>query len=151
MNEAPPPKRLLVVDDDPDVLEALEAVLSEDFEVATAADGLLALELMQRAEVDVVLLDMMMPNMDGEEVIVTMKASGMTTPVLLGSAMPGIHRLARKLGVVAIAKPYNVNHLVASLQRLIDAAEGAAERPSREGVEGADEESAEERAATTVH
>lgn len=143
MNEARTPKRLLVVDDDPDVLEALEAVLSEDFEVATAADGAVALEHLQCAEVDVVLLDMMMPNMDGEEVIAAMKGSGMTIPVLLGSAMPGIERRARKLGVVAITKPYNVTNLVARLQRLAEEAPGAGSRAPRESAEGTDEEGVE--------
>lgn len=61
--------RILVVDDVPANVKLLEArLLAEYFEVLTASNGLEALEICQGGNVDVVLLDVMMPGMDGFEV-----------------------------------------------------------------------------------
>jgi ActR/RegA family two-component response regulator len=58
--------RVLVVDDDPDVREAVETALElEGHKVATAADGLAALKRLGQVEFDAVVLDVLMPNLDG--------------------------------------------------------------------------------------
>ena len=59
-------KRLLVVDDEPAILETTRFILeNEGFEVTTAPDGLAALEALARSRPDAVLLDLMMPGLDG--------------------------------------------------------------------------------------
>jgi two-component system, cell cycle response regulator len=82
--------RVLVVDDVPANVKLLEARLSaEYFDVITAASGQEALAICERAECDVVLLDVMMPDMDGFEVCRRLK-SGMTThhiPVVMVTAL----------------------------------------------------------------
>src|SRR5437870_5797633 len=61
--------RVLVVDDDPDVREAVETALElEGHRVMTATDGLAALQQLGQAEFDAVVLDVLMPNLDGFEV-----------------------------------------------------------------------------------
>src|SRR5437763_16764794 len=61
--------RVLVVDDDPDVREAVETALElEGHKVMTATDGLAALKRLGQAEFDAVVLDVLMPNLDGFEV-----------------------------------------------------------------------------------
>src|SRR5207244_11569616 len=61
--------RILVVDDVPANVKLLEARLSaEYFDVLTATDGVQALEICSRAECDIILLDVMMPDIDGFEV-----------------------------------------------------------------------------------
>ena len=61
--------RVLVVDDDPDVREAVETALElEGHSVMTATDGLAALRRLGQAEFDAVVLDVLMPNLDGFEV-----------------------------------------------------------------------------------
>src|SRR6202795_121699 len=82
--------RVLVVDDVPANVKLLEARLSaEYFDVLTAMSGAEALAICERAECDVVLLDVMMPDMDGFEVCRRLK-SGLTThhiPVLIVTAL----------------------------------------------------------------
>src|SRR3979411_587164 len=82
--------RVLVVDDIPANVKLLEARLSaEYFDVMTAVSGQEALAICERAECDVVLLDVMMPDMDGFEVCRRLK-SGMTThhiPVVMVTAL----------------------------------------------------------------
>jgi PAS domain S-box-containing protein len=63
----PPKSRLLLVDDKPENLIALEAVLSADYQLVSAQSGAEALELLKTNDVDVVLLDIQMPGMDGYE------------------------------------------------------------------------------------
>ncbi|GAB2969453.1 response regulator transcription factor [Hymenobacter coalescens] len=63
---APGPYKILVVDDDPDIVELLEYNLrKEGYEVATAADGRKALEVAPQFGPDIILLDVMMPHLDG--------------------------------------------------------------------------------------
>jgi DNA-binding response OmpR family regulator len=59
-------KRILVVDDDPDILEAVGTVLeSQDYEVITASDGEEGLAKLREEHLDLMILDLLMPRMDG--------------------------------------------------------------------------------------
>ena len=61
-------KKILLVDDDPDILEFIEYnLVKEGFEVATASNGALAIEKAKEINPDLILLDVMMPEMDGVE------------------------------------------------------------------------------------
>lgn len=63
------PRRILLVDDEPDTLKVYTDILeSEGYEVATAQSGERALELLDRARPDLILLDIMLPGKDGMEV-----------------------------------------------------------------------------------
>src|SRR5258707_13107722 len=88
--DAPMTARVLVVDDVPANVKLLEARLSaEYFDVVTAMNGAQALAICERAECDIVLLDVMMPDMDGFEVCRRLKA-GLTThhlPVVMVTAL----------------------------------------------------------------
>ena len=82
--------RILVVDDVPANVKLLEARLSaEYFIVVTATGGREALEICERAESDIVLLDVMMPDMDGFEVCRRLKANPKTQhiPVIMVTAL----------------------------------------------------------------
>ena len=69
--------RVLVVDDDADVRDAVETALElEGHRVSTAGDGLDALKQLGRAEFDAVVLDVLMPNLDGFEVCRRLRAAG---------------------------------------------------------------------------
>src|SRR3974390_2556949 len=82
--------RILVVDDVPANVKLLEARLSaEYFDVVTAISGQEALSLCERAECDIVLLDVMMPDLDGFEVCRRLKANPSTQhiPVIMVTAL----------------------------------------------------------------
>src|SRR4051812_42675736 len=83
--------RVLVVDDVPANVKLLEARLSaEYFDITTAYSGAEALAICERAACDLVLLDVMMPDMDGFEVCKKLKSNPLThhIPVIMGRALP---------------------------------------------------------------
>jgi len=90
--------RILVVDDVPANVKLLEARLSaEYFDVVTASCGTEALEICERGECDIVLLDVMMPDMDGFEVCRRLKASPVThfVPVVMVTALDDLPAIRR--------------------------------------------------------
>lgn len=103
---------VLVVDDAPANLSLLAGLLQSDYRVKLAASGQKALELVQRAVPDLILLDVMMPEMDGYEVCQRLKAEAATrdVPVLFLTAMTQTEDEARGFQVGAadfIQKPIN--------------------------------------------
>jgi DNA-binding response OmpR family regulator len=115
---AEPPARILIVDDEPDNLELLEVILAwEGFVILTAASGEEALATVAQKPVDLVLLDIMMPDMNGYEVVAKIKGNLATKsiPVMMVSALTD--RNARTLGLAAgaadfLAKPLERAELV---------------------------------------
>src|SRR3712207_9174892 len=87
VRDSAPEARLLVVDDEPNIRELLSASLRyAGFEVATAADGQQALALAETFRPDLLVLDVMMPGLDGFGVVRRMRQSGRHTPVLFLTA-----------------------------------------------------------------
>src|SRR6516225_1357983 len=116
--------RILVVDDVPANVKLLEARLSaEYFDVLTAANGDEALAICERAKCDIVLLDVMMPNMDGFEVCRRLKA-GITThhiPVIMITALDQPSDRIKGLEVGAddfLTKPISHVALIARVRSL---------------------------------
>ena len=84
--------KALIVDDEPAVRDSLRRVLaSERYEVETAADGAEALAKLKAAKPDVVILDVLMPEMSGLEVCRRMRVEGDQTPVLMLTAREAVN------------------------------------------------------------
>jgi two-component system, OmpR family, response regulator MprA len=115
--------RVLVVDDEPAVREALERVLRvEGFEVAMACDGREAVRSQALAPADAVLLDVLMPGLDGLEVCRRLRDTGDRTPVLMLTARDELG--ARVAGLEAgaddyLPKPFALEELLARLRALL--------------------------------
>src|SRR6201997_3469792 len=116
--------RVLVVDDLAANVKLLEARLSaEYFDVLTASDGAEALAMCQRAECDIILLDVMMPDMDGFEVCRRLKSNPTThfIPVVMITALGGAADRVRGLGAGAddfLTKPVSDVVLIARVKSL---------------------------------
>ena len=83
--------QILVVDDEPAVRDSLDRALRlEGYEVGLAADGAEALETLTDETPDAIVLDLMMPRVDGLEVCRRMRAAGDRTPVLVLTARDGV-------------------------------------------------------------
>ncbi len=77
---------ILVVEDDKNARRLLEAVLKrEKYSVFTAEDGVKALELLENQHIDLIILDIMMPNMDGYEFVKEIRASNSMIPILMAT------------------------------------------------------------------
>jgi len=104
---------VLVVDDDPDVVELLRRVLVNDgWEVATAQDGDQALARCEESLPSIILVDLMMPKMDGQEFLRRLRARhGVAMPpVVIVSASYLRNEVGREHGVVAtISKPFDLD------------------------------------------
>jgi two-component system response regulator MprA len=115
--------RVLVVDDEPAVRESLERVLRHDgFEVDLAADGREAIRRLAAVRPDVVLLDVLMPQIDGLEVCRRMRDTGDRTPVLLLTARDAVDDRVAGLEAGAddyLAKPFALDELLARLRALL--------------------------------
>lgn len=114
---------MLVVDDDPDVREAVETALElEGHTVTTAMDGLEALKRIGQTEFDAVVLDVLMPNVDGFEVCRRLRAAGNTTPVLIVTARDSEEDTIRGLDLGAddyLVKPFALGELLARVRALL--------------------------------
>src|SRR5213075_2813373 len=116
--------RILVVDDVPANVKLLEARLSaEYFDVLTATDGVQALEICSRSECDIILLDVMMPDMDGFEVCRRLKSNPAThfIPVVIVTALHSPSDRVRGLEAGAddfLTKPVSDIVLIARVRSL---------------------------------
>jgi len=118
-----PRGRVLVVDDDPDVRDAVETALQlEGNAVRTAADGLEALTRLGQLEFDAVVLDVLMPKLDGFEVCRRVRAAGNRTPILILTARDSEEDTIRGLDLGAddyLVKPFALGELLARVRALI--------------------------------
>ncbi|MDL2407233.1 PleD family two-component system response regulator [Rhizobium calliandrae] len=117
--------RILVVDDVPANVKLLEArLLAEYFDVLTAEDGLKALAICESTQVDLILLDIMMPGMDGFEVCERLKSDPRTThiPVVMVTALDYPADRVRGLKAGAddfLTKPVNDLQLISRVKSLL--------------------------------
>jgi len=116
-------KKILVVDDEDDVRLFLQDFLSErDLEVHAAASGEEALQVMDRVQPDIVLLDLMMPGMDGLACLELIKKKYPLTNIIMITALNDEARVAKakKLGAHNyILKPFSLGYLETELMKLI--------------------------------
>lgn len=120
-----PKYKILIVDDEPDIVETLSFMLqARNFDVVTASDGLEALSKVKSERPDLVLLDIMMPGMDGYEVCIKLKTDKETKniPVVMLTARGENEAVIRAHKAGAndyIVKPFTLPTLVNKLNRLL--------------------------------
>ena len=117
----PEDRLVLIVDDDPDILQTLGLCLStEGYRVLMAANGEEALEVLKSERPDVILLDLMMPVMDGWQFVAEMDARGQRgAPLLILSADRAVQGHAGNLKASGhLAKPFDLDELLTKVQQL---------------------------------
>jgi DNA-binding response OmpR family regulator len=124
----PTKKKILLVDDERGILKVLSIKLRvSGYDVVTAAGGQEALELIDSASPDVMLLDVIMPGVDGFEVLRKLRPTSQL-PVIVYSARPSNMQEALRLGANDfLAKPFDVDDLVKRIELLLDHKESSTE------------------------
>src|SRR5262249_45445864 len=116
----PTPCRVLVVDDEPLVRSHVRRLLTlQGFSVDDAPDGKAGLDAIHRSRPDVVLLDMMLPDLDGVEVVERLRASGVNVPVVLCSGdLDAARRRCPDTGLVQgmLQKPFDRSQLLEAIE-----------------------------------
>ncbi|QYC43377.1 Response regulator MprA [Nonomuraea coxensis DSM 45129] len=114
---------MLVVDDEPALREALQSSLEfEGYKVVTANDGQAALDELARASYDAVLLDVMMPRLDGLTACRRLRSSGNHIPVLMLTARDAVGDRVSGLDAGAddyLVKPFELDELLARVRALL--------------------------------
>jgi two-component system response regulator MprA len=115
--------RVLVVDDEPGVRESVSSALRlAGHEVSVAEDGFTALDLARADPPDAILLDVMMPRMDGIDTCRTLRAEGHRLPILMMTARHSAEHRAAGLTAGAddyLVKPFRLPELIARLRALL--------------------------------
>ena len=111
-------RSILVVDDNPDMAEVLEELLDEEgYRVRCAFNGEAALREIAHEPPDLVLADVMMPQMDGVSLAKQLQARGRTIPVVLMSA---VYSYVDVPGLPFLPKPFNLDALLRVITREIE-------------------------------
>jgi two-component system response regulator MprA len=117
------PARILIVDDEPAVREALRRSLAfEGYDTALAADGMAALGQADAYHPDAIVLDVLMPRMDGLTTARRLRSIGVTTPILMLTARDTVGDRVTGLDAGAddyLVKPFELDELLARLRALL--------------------------------
>jgi two-component system OmpR family response regulator len=116
-------QRILVVDDEPSIVDAVSSVLRyEGFEVQEAVDGRSALTAAEESSPDLVVLDVMLPDVDGMEVTRRLRSAGHRMPILFLTARTGVDDRIAGLTVGAddyVTKPFSLGEVVARIRAIL--------------------------------
>ena len=116
-------ERILVIEDDQAILKLLQRGLGyEGYVVAVATDGRSGLNLVRQHQPDLVILDLMLPEMDGLEVCHRLRTSGGNLPILILTAKDSVQDRIQGLDTGAddyMVKPFNLDELLARVRALL--------------------------------
>jgi len=117
-------KTILAVDDDPVVLEAINEVFSRDYNILLAKDGHEAVEIANEHEVDLILLDIMMPGFDGFSTLLLLKNNERTAdiPVIMLTAVGKKEKIVvafRDGAAGYVLKPFKEDTLRSKIEKII--------------------------------
>ncbi|MER7503302.1 response regulator transcription factor [Nonomuraea pusilla] len=125
--------RLLIVEDDPNILELLAASLRfAGFDVTTAKSGLDAVAAVQRHRPDLVVLDVMLPDLDGFEIVQRLRGGGVHTPVVFLTARDETEDKIRGLtlgGDDYVTKPFSLEEVIARIHAVLRRTAGESQAP----------------------
>ena len=115
--------RILIIDDDQNLLESYTVLLEDEFQVSTAESGEKGLDLLRHEDVHLVLLDVRLPGMNGIEVLRRIKALDENVDVIMITAVKDVRMAveAIKLGAYDyLEKPFEIDEILALLRRTLE-------------------------------
>ena len=128
------PARILIVDDEPPIRRFLKTSLTaQDYRVEEAADGEAALDFLKRNPVDLVILDLGLPGMDGLDVIRRLRDAGNAIPVIILSSRDDEAGKVTALDLGAddyVSKPFGMDELLARIRAAMPSASPLSAAPA---------------------
>lgn len=122
-------KRILIIEDDQAILRGLKDNLEfESYEILTAVDGKEGYELARNEDPDLIVLDLMLPRMNGYEICQQLRSEGRNTPILILTARGEEGERIRGLDLGAddyVTKPFSVPELLARVRAILRRTEGS--------------------------
>jgi len=116
-------KTVLIIEDDPAIVKGLEEALKEEnFKVQVATDGSKGYLMAKREAIALIILDLMLPDMNGKEVCQKLRADGVKTPILMLTAKKSEMDKVVGLEIGAddyVTKPFSVRELLARVKALL--------------------------------
>ena len=113
---------ILVCDDDKEIVDAIEIYLSQDgYQIFKAYDGQQAIEVLKKEDIHLLIMDIMMPKLDGIQVLQTLRAKNVSTPVLLLTAKSQVEDRVAGLDSGAddyLPKPFDNREFIARVRAL---------------------------------
>jgi len=120
--------RVLLVEDDTTVAQSIEMMLKSDGYVCDVTDmGEDGLEIGKLYDYDIIILDLMLPDIDGYEVLRRLRAARVKTPILILSGLTGLDEKIKGLGFGAddyLTKPFDKRELIARIQAIVRRSKG---------------------------
>jgi len=117
-------KKILIIDDDISALDIVDFLFEDQgFEVVRSTDGPTALDTIEDAKPDIVLIDLMMPEMNGQECIAKLRERGWKIPIIAFTAVDDteVHDEARDAGCdLVLVKPCKPAKLVSHVEKLLN-------------------------------
>ncbi|MEP7115318.1 MAG: response regulator transcription factor [Ilumatobacteraceae bacterium] len=124
---------VLVVDDEPSIVDAVATALRyEGYEVTEARNGRAALSVAQTGAVDLIVLDVMMPDIDGFEVARRLRADGLATPILFLTAKDALDDKVRGFTAGAddyVTKPFSLAEIALRVKAILQRTKGHPSAP----------------------
>lgn len=113
-------KKMLIVDDNPGILSSLATGLGGKYDVSVAGDAFSALKYLKSGPFDVLLLDLLMPGLDGVGFTRALRDEGIGVPIIMMSASRHLELHAANLPVAAcVRKPFELAALEASIEEVL--------------------------------
>ncbi|MEI6984681.1 MAG: response regulator transcription factor [Rhodospirillaceae bacterium] len=129
--------RVLLVEDDTSVAKSIQLMLhTENYIVDTTDLGEDGLEIGKLYDYDIIILDLMLPDIDGYEVLRRLRAARVTTPILILSGLTELDHKIKGLGVGAddyLTKPFDKRELIARIQAIVRRSKGHSDSVIRTG------------------
>ena len=129
--------RVLLVEDDRSMADSIELMLrSENYICDTTGLGEDGLEIGKLYDYDIIILDLLLPDMDGYEVLKRLRSSKVETPILILSGLSGLDDKIKGLGFGAddyLTKPFDKRELIARIQAIVRRSQGHSESIIRTG------------------
>ena len=116
-------KKILIIDDDVTALDIVDFLFEDrGFEVVRRADGISALECVGEVNPDIILIDLMMPRMNGQECVRQLRSRGLNLPIVAFTALddPEVHQEARDAGCnLVLTKPCKPTVLLKHIESML--------------------------------